>query len=114
MGNNQKGKSALIVEGSSDSNLFFLITDSSCCRIITAEGKDNVLNAMSIIRSQRYPGVLALVDADFDHLNNSVVASDDVEVDICMNASTTIGSSIIRPKDRVISSSRLDCAFVFL
>lgn len=80
MGNNQKGKSTLMVEGTSDSNVFLLMIDSSKCRMIISEGKDNVLAAMEIIRRRTYPGVLAIVDADFDHLENRAWNLNDVAV----------------------------------
>jgi hypothetical protein len=38
----------------------------------------------------------------------SVEDNVDEEEAICINASTTMGNNIIRPKERVISSSRLD------
>jgi hypothetical protein len=48
--------------------------------MIVAEGKDNVLGAMEIIRQRAYPGVLAIVDADFDHIENAVLPFNDVAV----------------------------------
>src|SRR5208283_1508632 len=42
----------------------------------------------------------------------SVEASDELDTDIWRNASTTMGSNIMRPNDTVISSSKLDCPFL--
>jgi hypothetical protein len=68
MGNNQKAKSAVIVEGESDTSVFLFIADMSACRLFVAKGKDNVLATVQIIRKAQYPGVLAIVDADFWNL----------------------------------------------
>ncbi len=43
---------------------------------------------------------------------DSVVASEEVDVAICRKASTTTGSSMMSPKDSVMSSSRLDWDFL--
>lgn len=98
MGNNQKGKSTLIVEGTSDSNVFLLMVESKCCRIIIAEGKDNVLAAMAIVRKKSYPGVMAVVDADFDHVENAVLAFDDVGVTDTHDVETMILSTPVFQK----------------
>jgi len=60
----------VIVEGSQDSVIYrkVLETDPVRCRLIPAGGKDNVLEAITKLRQYSCPGVLAIVDADFWHL----------------------------------------------
>lgn len=68
MGNNQKAKAALIVEGESDTSVFLFLADIDRCRLFIAKGKNNVLEAIAITQKARYKGVAAVVDADFWHL----------------------------------------------
>ncbi|MGA8027279.1 MAG: DUF4435 domain-containing protein [Bryobacteraceae bacterium] len=78
MGNTQKAKSTLVIEGSSDSHALIPFANGETCRIIVAEGKENVLAAMDLMRSARYAGVLAVVDSDFDRLEGRDCAPEDI------------------------------------
>ena len=80
MGNNQKAKSALIVEGESDTSFFLFLADMNSCRLFVAKGKDNVLATVQIIRKAQYPGVSAIVDADFWNLEGKLPSLTDVYV----------------------------------
>ena len=55
----------LIVEGESDRNGYKHLIDTESCRIIPAHGKENALDALDILEEDDFPGVLAVVDADF-------------------------------------------------
>jgi hypothetical protein len=77
LGNRQKRCPVLVTEGTSDVRVYaFVVNDN--CRIFYAGGKDIVLEVMSLIRRARYPGVLAIVDADFGRLCGSLHDRDDV------------------------------------
>jgi hypothetical protein len=69
MGNNQRARGALIVEGESDTSVFLFLADTHHCRLFIAEGKKNVIDAIAIVQRSRYPGVVAVVDADFWNLD---------------------------------------------
>ena len=60
--------SFLIVEGDTDARLYKSFVDGDRCQIVPANGKDNTIEALSILEKDRFPGVLAIVDADFDLL----------------------------------------------
>jgi hypothetical protein len=55
----------IIVEGPTDKRVYELITDRSRCRIEIAYGKENVLEAVSILNAMPFAGIAAIVDADF-------------------------------------------------
>lgn len=55
----------LIVEGGDDGRLYGNFVDHKNCRIIIAQGRDNAIQALSILEKDSFAGVLALVDADF-------------------------------------------------
>ena len=69
----------IVVEGSSDEKFLthFIIVDE--VDIVIAHGREKVLKAMPPIRA-RFPGVLCIIDADFDHLTGTDVSADDVIV----------------------------------
>lgn len=72
----------VIVEGSQDSVIYrkVLEPDPARCRLIPAGGKDNALEAIEKLRQYCCPGVLAIVDADFWHLESMSAPGPDVLV----------------------------------
>lgn len=68
----------LIVEGSTDSTLLQAWLARSHCFIVSANGKTNALEALFILENKGFRGVLALVDADYDHLQQTPVQSTNV------------------------------------
>jgi hypothetical protein len=58
----------LIVEGTTDKNLYQTYVNTTTCQIIPADGRDNVKNLLTILERESFKGVLAIVDADFDVL----------------------------------------------
>jgi hypothetical protein len=67
--------SFLLVEGSSDKNFYGRFVDPLACKLVTASGKPSsklrVIEILSILETDNFQGVLAIVDADFDHLEVS-------------------------------------------
>ncbi|MCI0470690.1 MAG: DUF4435 domain-containing protein, partial [Candidatus Aminicenantes bacterium] len=55
----------LVVEGDTDSRVYDGFIDCSACMIIPSHGKDNAINALKILENEKYPGILAIIDADF-------------------------------------------------
>jgi hypothetical protein len=62
--------SFLFVEGSSDKVFYERFVDERECTVITntIPGKTRVIEVLTILEGEEFPGVLAIVDADFDYL----------------------------------------------
>ena len=60
--------SFLLVEGITDSKLFSKLLDCNSCNIRPVEGKENVIEIIKIANKILEPGILSIVDADFDHV----------------------------------------------
>lgn len=60
----------LIVEGDTDSRLYKNFFGNNDCQTQVAHNKDNAIKALKILQTENYEGVLAIVDADFDNLEN--------------------------------------------
>jgi hypothetical protein len=67
--------SFLLVEGDTDARFYkrFVVTDE--CFVVTCHGKETAIAALSILESRSFTGVLAVVDADFDRLDQSAHTS---------------------------------------
>ena len=66
----QHSGSFLVVEGRDDRLFMQNFTDRSACNIVVAEGKENVCTVVSILDDDNFTGVLGLIDADFDRIEN--------------------------------------------
>ncbi|MEA5418850.1 DUF4435 domain-containing protein [Spirulina sp. CCNP1310] len=66
----------LLVEGSTDKVFYERFVKKDCCNVIVISGKPSSklksISVLSILEKQQFQGVLAIVDADFDHLESSV------------------------------------------
>lgn len=58
----------LLVEGESDERLFGIFADYDKCQIIICHGRENLFDACRILRQAGVVGILAIADADFEHL----------------------------------------------
>jgi hypothetical protein len=65
----------LLVEGSSDKIFYERFIDKFSCQIVTTSGKPSskhrAIEILEILETSNFQGVLAIVDADFDHLEVS-------------------------------------------
>ena len=65
----------LLVEGSSDRTFYERFVDKKACVLISVSGKPSsklrVIEVLSILEEENFQGILAIVDADFDHLKAS-------------------------------------------
>lgn len=61
----------VIVEGDSDARVYRRFVDDTCCRVIPAHGKSNVLSALSMLEENNFRGVLAIIDSDFWRLDGT-------------------------------------------
>ncbi len=64
-------KSFLLVEGDDDCRFFRNFIDKNKCQLKQVEGKPNVITTVQKLNESNTEGVLAIVDADFDNLNNT-------------------------------------------
>ncbi|NEQ66597.1 MAG: DUF4435 domain-containing protein [Symploca sp. SIO2D2] len=62
----------LLVEGHSDKLVYDRLVDGSACKVVIISGKPSsklrVIAVLEILEKSNFPGILAIVDADFDHL----------------------------------------------
>lgn len=61
----------LILEGITDARVLGRFIDSSSCDIEIGFGKKNVAQALDELEDEGFPGVVALIDADFDRLHGT-------------------------------------------
>src|SRR6516164_9053137 len=66
----QKG-TILILEGDDDAKIFKRFIDDDLCDIQIAFGKANALKALDLLEDEGFPGVIAIVDADFDRITSN-------------------------------------------
>ncbi len=65
----------LLVEGSNDAKLYGKFATQDKCHITFMANKDNkksVIEVLSLLERDKFPGVLAIVDADFDALEGEL------------------------------------------
>jgi hypothetical protein len=62
----------LLVEGSSDKVFYERFIDKIACQIVVMLCKERVIGVLDILDRSSFDGVLAIVDADFDRLKDSV------------------------------------------
>ena len=67
--------SFLIAEGDTDARVWENLVDSTKCRVENASNKDNAVKVLNILEKDKFAGVLAVVDADFDILEETVLLS---------------------------------------
>lgn len=67
--------SFLIAEGDTDARVWKNLVDSTKCRVENASNKDNAVATLNILEKDNFAGVLAVVDADFDILEETVLLS---------------------------------------
>jgi hypothetical protein len=65
----------LIVEGSTDKRLYQWFMAEDRCRVIDAQSKKNAVEALAILEDEGVSGILAIVDADFQVLEEAQPSS---------------------------------------
>jgi hypothetical protein len=60
----------LMLEGPTDARVFDRFIDRKLCVIEVGFGKRNVLGALDLLEEDGFPGIIAVVDADFDRILN--------------------------------------------
>jgi hypothetical protein len=75
MAHSQREITFLLVEGESDQSALTRFLIEACCEILVCHRKSNVLRAVSLLDSDKEEGFLAIVDADFDHVERRLSSS---------------------------------------
>ena len=70
--------SFLLLEGRDDRLFMEAYISSEECKIIVVNGNTNVLNVIEILDEDSFTGVLGIVDADFDRIENAFAYSKNV------------------------------------
>ena len=70
----------LVVEGRDDRLFFEQFADRTNCQVTVADGKPNVTDVVAILEADRFPGVVGVVDADFDHFEGNPCSSENLIV----------------------------------
>ena len=90
----------LIVEGRDDRLFFEQFVDGDDCAVEVAEDKQSVADAVAILDSDRFPGVVGVMDADLDHVERHQWKSDNlILLETCDLEALLIKSSAL---DRVL------------
>jgi len=71
-------RSFVLVEGSTDNRVYGKIFCMTYCQIETCYNKLNALEVLGILESRNTQGILAIIDADFDRLDNKVYTSSNI------------------------------------
>lgn len=61
----------LLLEGDTDNKAFEKFIDPNMCEIEIGFGKKNVLGALDLLEEGGFPGIVAVVDADFDRIHGT-------------------------------------------
>lgn len=70
----------LVVEGIDDLLFFRKFIDHEACHITEAYGKGRVIEVVSILETESFPGIVGVVDADLDHIEENRVPSENIVV----------------------------------
>lgn len=68
----------LIVEGRDDRLFHEKFVDLDICNITVADGKEKVCEVIDILEKDKFPGVLGIVDSDFDRIESSDIKSPNI------------------------------------
>jgi hypothetical protein len=60
------------LEGETDARAFDRFIDRAACDIEIGYGKANTLEALDLLEEEGFPGIVAVVDADFDRIRGKV------------------------------------------
>jgi hypothetical protein len=83
----------IIVEGDHDKQIFQNFFNKEKCQIIVARKKSCALNAISRLNHKGYTGIIAIVDADFQYLDNEDTEEPNVVITDSHDLYTMIFSS---------------------
>jgi Protein of unknown function (DUF4435) len=62
----------LIVEGDTDAKFYRQLIDSDYCQVSIARNRDMAIKVLLVLQKTATPGIIAIVDKDFDELNGTL------------------------------------------
>lgn len=103
----------LVVEGRDDRLFFEQFADSSCW-VITGGGKADVIDVVKVLEADRVPGIVGIVDADFDHVeghqspSSNVIVLETVDLEALLVRSAALERVMVElgSKDKVARFNR--------
>ncbi len=102
-----RNRTILVVEGPSDAKVFRRFVDDSACEIEVGFGKSNVCEAMDLLEDEGFPGVIGVIDADFDRITGTtyglenLCVTDGHDLDLMIFLSSSLERYIEEFGDRV-------------
>ena len=90
----------LVVEGPDDARFFRQIIDLDACRIHVAGKKKKVADVVAILEHDAFPGVVGVVDADFDHIegyrsSDNVIVLETVDLEALLIRSAALDRVLV-------------------
>lgn len=85
-----------IVEGENDDRVVSSFINEALCTVEISFGKSNAVEALDLLEDEAFPGVVALVDADFDRIHGidhglqNLVMTDGHDMDLTIMASDAL------------------------
>src|SRR5690349_14378530 len=83
----------VLVEGSYDKKLYKLIANHSSCVFVTSDGKQNAIEALTLLLKQSPKGVIAIIDDDYDSLQGKSIDDENIIVSDTHDIETMIFAS---------------------
>lgn len=71
----KSGTTFLLLEGTTDENVYKYFIDKSVCQIIVMNNKNMAIQVLTILEKDSFVGILAILDADFDVLEGKFPSS---------------------------------------
>src|SRR5260370_5803223 len=95
----------LLLEGSTDARVFHRFIDRASCDIEISYGKQNALAALDLLEDEGFPGVVAVVDADFDRIRGTTYSLENLcstdlhDLDLTIFASAAFDRYVVEHAD---------------
>ena len=70
----------LLLEGRTDALIFERFIDKETCFVTISHSKDNSIGALDLLEDEGFEGILCIVDADFDRLDENIYDLDNLVV----------------------------------
>lgn len=90
---NRSSGTCLLVEGQTDSVVFYPWIVHDTCYLVPTDGKRNALDTLHKLETSNFTGVLAIIDADYDRHNGVTYASPNIVVTDTNDMETMLATS---------------------
>jgi hypothetical protein len=86
-------RTILVLEGETDEKALGRFVDEAVCDIEIAFGKSNLLGAFDLLEEEGFPGIVGIVDADFDRILGRQTSLENICLTDCHDLDLTIFST---------------------